>query len=141
LLRAENMEEFFARVWENLVARVTGPMSFRLLLQPTVAIIMAVRAGLEDARTGRPPYNWAILTADPAQRRELLRSGWKSIGKVFCLAVVLDIVYQIIALRWVYPGETLLVAFLLACVPYLLIRGPLDRLLRALRSPERREHQ
>jgi len=35
--------------------------------------------------------------------------------------------------RFVYPGEALLVAFLLACVPYLLIRGFVDRLARSRR--------
>ena len=36
--------------------------------------------------------------------------------------------------RWIYPFETLLVAFLLACVPYLLIRGPVNRIARAGRQ-------
>jgi hypothetical protein len=35
-----------------------------------------------------------------------------------------------IMFRWVHPGEVLIVAFLLACVPYLLIRGPVARLAR-----------
>jgi hypothetical protein len=125
------MDELFTRIWENLGGRITGPMSFRLLMQPTVAAILAIRAGLQDAKSGRPAYFWTILTTDPAQRRELLREGWKAVTKVFCLAIVLDIIYQIIALRWVYPVETLLVAFLLACVPYLLIRGPVNRLVRS----------
>ena len=124
------MHEFFARVLENLAARVTGPLSFRLLLQPTVAIVLAVRSGLEDARAGRPPYAWSMFTSDPVQRRQLLRAGWKVVAKVFCMAVILDIVYQIIALRWVYLDEALLVAFLLAGVPFLLIRGSVDRLIR-----------
>ena len=129
------MDELFTRIWENLGGRITGPMSFRLLMQPTVAAILAIRAGLQDARSGRPAYFWTILTTDPAQRRELLREGWKAVTKVFCLAIVLDVIYQIIALRWVYPLETLLVAFLLACVPYLLIRGPVNRLFRSRPSP------
>jgi len=40
--------------------------------------------------------------------------------------------------RWIYPLEVLLVAFLLACVPYLLIRGPVNRLASAGRSQHRR---
>lgn len=31
--------------------------------------------------------------------------GWKSIGRVFVLALVLDVVYQIIAEHFVYPGS------------------------------------
>ena len=35
------------------------------------------------------------------------------------LAVVLDVVYQIIAEHFVYPGEAITVAIVLALVPYL----------------------
>jgi hypothetical protein len=124
------MDELLARIWENLMGRVSGPMSFRLVLQPTVAVILAVRAGLQDARTGSPAYGWAVLT-DSVHRQALLREGWKAIAKVFLLAIVLDVVYQIVALRWIYPGEAVLVAFLLACVPYLLLRGSVNRLMRS----------
>jgi hypothetical protein len=123
------MEEFFARFWNDLAGRITGPMSFRLILQPSVAVVLAIQGGLRDARLGRPPYFWSILTGDSAVRRERLRRGWKAIAKVFCLALVLDTIYQVIVQRWVYPGEALMVAFLLACVPYLLVRGPVTRLL------------
>jgi len=121
------MDDVLGRIWENLGGRVGGPLSLRLLLQPAVATILASRAGRQDARTCRPPYFWTILT-NPADRRELLREGWKAVAKVFVMAVIIDAVYQVIVFRWVYPGEVLLVAFLLACVPYLLIRGPANRL-------------
>ena len=39
------LEEIIARGWENLVGRFGGPMSFRFLVQPAVAIIFAARAG------------------------------------------------------------------------------------------------
>jgi hypothetical protein len=124
------MDHLIARVTENLIARVTGPMKFRLVLQPCMAIFFAIREGLKDAREGRPPYFWGIFT-DRGAREAMLKEGWKSIGKVFTLAVVLDIVYQLIEHRWlVYPGEAILVAIILAIVPYLLIRGPINRIAR-----------
>jgi hypothetical protein len=123
------MEEVIARVLENLHGRMGGPMWFRLILQPSVATFLAVKAGMADGRTGRPAYFWAILT-DATNRMALLREGWKDVVKVFVLAVVLDAVYQFIVVRWFYPVETLIVAFVLACVPYLLIRGPVGRLTR-----------
>ena len=46
------------------------------------------------------------------------------------VAFVLDVVYQWIALRWVYPGEAFLVSIILAIVPYVLVRGPVNRLAR-----------
>lgn len=121
------------------MGRATGPMWFRLLLQPSMATFLAIRAGLQDAKTGQPLYGWSILH-DPAHRVEFLRDGWKAVAKVFCLAIVLDVVYQIIVLKWVWPGEVLLVAFLLACLPYLLIRGPVNRLAQSRHAAVRTRH-
>ena len=50
--------------------------------------------------------------------------------KVFIMAVLIDAVYQYIELSWFYPGEALIVAFILAFIPYLLIRGPVNRIAR-----------
>lgn len=122
------MQDILTRVIEDLIARVGGPLTLRLILQPVVAICFAIRDGRRDARTGQPPYFWAVFS-NPDHRRDLLRDGWKSVGKVFVLAMVLDVIYQIIMLRWVYPVETLMVACILAIVPYLLVRGPLNRIL------------
>ena len=127
------MDEMLARFWEHLGDRIGGPLTFRLILQPVMAGLLAVRAGLADARAGRPPYFWTILT-DPAHRRDLLREGWKAVAKVFILAVAIDVAYELIVFRRIYPGEVLLVAFLLACVPYLLIRGPVNRIASAGRQ-------
>jgi hypothetical protein len=69
----------------------------------------------------------------------LLRAGWKDIGAVFTVAVVLDVIYQVIARRWVYPGEAVLVAVLLAVVPYLALRGPARRFMRARIFKKRKE--
>jgi hypothetical protein len=123
------MDDIWARIAENMMGRVTGPMKFRLLLQPTMAIIFAIRAGLADAKRGKPPYFWSLVT-DPAHRSEMLKDGWKSVGKVFVLAMVLDVVYQIIVGHFVYPGEVIVVALWLAIVPYVLLRGLVTRLAR-----------
>jgi hypothetical protein len=58
---------------------------------------------------------------------------------VFIVAVVLDVVYQIIVQKFVYPGETIIVAIILAIVPYLLVRGPVDRIVRRSRGAETKE--
>jgi hypothetical protein len=130
------MDDVLARMWEDLVGRLSGPLTLRLMLQPLMAAILATKDGLRDARLGAPPFFWAVLN-DPGHRRDLLRNGWTSIAKVFSVAVLLDAVYQFIALRWFYPGEALIVACILAIVPYLVIRGPANRLARASRQPEK----
>lgn len=123
------MDHIWTRVGSQLIARVSGPMKFRLVLQPAMAAFFAIRAGLADARAGRPPYLWALIW-DHGQREAMLKDGWKSVGRVFILALVLDTIYQIIVLRFVYPGEAIIVAFVLAIVPYLIVRGLVTRAAR-----------
>ena len=123
------MDEIWTRIVDNMAARVTGPMQFRLLLQPVMASIFAIRSGLLDARTGKPPYFWALFS-DPDHRVDMLKDGWKSVGTVFMLALILDVVYQWIATRFVYPGEAIGTATLLALVPYLIVRPLVTRLVR-----------
>ena len=127
------MDHMWTRVGAQLLARVTGPMKFRLVLQPLMASFYAIRAGLADGRAGKPPYFWGLLT-DHGQRLSMIKDGWKSVGKVFILAIALDVVYQIIVLRFVYLGEAMIVAFVLALLPYLILRGLVTRLARKQRK-------
>ena len=126
----------FARIWVNMIGRIGGPMSFRLILQPGVAIFFAIRGGISDAREGLEPHALAILT-DPAKRGELLRESWQDVATVFLAAVIIDLIYQVMELRWIYPEEALIVATCLALLPYLLLRGPVNRIAR--HWPHRRE--
>jgi hypothetical protein len=123
------MDELLARVWDDLVGRVGGPMTFRLIVQPIVASLLAVRAGRRDARAGRPPYLWGVFT-ESGRRWELVGDGWRDTARVFLAAIVIDAVYQYLVLRWIYPVEALIVAFALAVIPYAAIRGPVTRLAR-----------
>jgi hypothetical protein len=123
------VEAMLARVWANLIGRIGGPLTFRLIVQPTVAAFFAIRAGVKDSRVGRVPYGWVILS-DPKKRANYLRAGWKDIAKVIFVAIVIDFAYQITELRWFYPGEAVIVAALLALLPYLLLRGPANRIAR-----------
>lgn len=115
--------------WEDLIGRVGGPITFRLILQPSIAVILAIRDGLKDAKAGRPLYFWSLFTHS-TERRQLLKDGWKSVSVVFIFAIVIDGVYQFIVFRWFYPGEALAVAIVLAIVPYLQIRGLVNSIAR-----------
>jgi hypothetical protein len=125
--------DLWQRFFGNLFSRLDGPLHFRFIMQPLMAMTFAVIDGIKDAKMGRPAYFWALVK-NPEERRALLRIGWKRIGKIFILAVILDVIYQIKVYRWFYPGETLTVAILLAIVPYLLVRGPVDRLVKLLKN-------
>ena len=115
------------RVAQNLIDRSTGPMNFRFLLQPVMASIFAIIAGLKDAKAGKPPYFWSLLTGR-TRRIDKIKDGWKSVGKVIVVALALDIAYQIIVLRFVYPGEVIIVASIVVIAPYLILRGLVTRL-------------
>lgn len=115
------------RVLQNLMARVVGPLHFRLILQPAMAIFFAIRDGRQDARKHIPPYFWFILT-DHAQAGNALKSGLKTLSRVLILGLVMDVIYQMIDLHWVYPGEAILVVLILVFIPYMLVRGLSNRI-------------
>ena len=52
------------------------------------------------------------------------------------LAVLLDTAFQIIALQWFYPLETVAVVVAVAIVPYLLLRGLFNALTRPWLGPK-----
>jgi hypothetical protein len=113
------------------MARPDGPFSVRFYLQPFMATLAALRDGRKDARAGRPPFGWALVTAhDARQRRTLLRDAWRGFGKIFLLALSLDLIYQIVVLKGLRPVAGLIVAIVLAVIPYMVLRGPFSRLFR-----------
>jgi hypothetical protein len=125
----QEIVDFVARLWADLLARPHGPYAFRLVVQPLIALLLALRDGLRDAKTGRSPYFWTVLN-DPEKRAARVREAFKATAKVGALALVIDAVYQVKVHDWIYPGEALGIALLLALIPYALIRGPVDRITR-----------
>ena len=115
------MDEIFARVWSDFVARTTGPMWFRLLIQPAVAAVFGVRAGLRNRRDAS--QSQPARTLDPAFRRVMFRQALHDVGTVFIVGIGLDAAFQLIALRAFYPLEALFVGFLLVALPYQIVRS------------------
>ena len=124
-----NVFEMIGRGWLDFLAREHGSLHFRFIVQPTVAALLALRAGIQDAREDKQGYFWAILS-NPKRRRELLHEGWRGVQTPFLVAIALDCIYQIITNRFVYPLELLFTASLLALVPYIFLRGPFNRIAR-----------
>lgn len=122
------------RFWHDLVDRSTGPMKFRLIMQPLMAAIFAIRDGLNYARTDRSPYFTIRVLRNPQEHvgrlLEGLNVGLNATARILVLAFVLDAIYQLLVLRTLYPFEALVVALLLAYVPYLIIRFLVVRLWR-----------
>jgi hypothetical protein len=126
----------FQRMWSDLIDRPSGPMAFRFILQPLVAAIIAIRDGLHDVRTGRSPYLWTIL-GRPKERVALLREGLDATARIILLGLAMDVIYQVMVFKMFYPVEALIIAILLAFLPYLLIRGLVVRVWNAPASAGR----
>ena len=105
-------------------------MTFRFILQPAMAIIAALRDGVKDARLGRRPYVWALIRGvrDPQGRGGRLWEGIVSTARIIILGVVMDVIYQWGVLDTFYPVQAAVIAILLAFVPYLVLRGPFERI-------------
>ena len=121
--------EVHHRIWRDIAERPGGPMSFRFLLQPTMAFVAALHDGIRDARMGWAPYFWTVLS-NPSEREGRLREGLLATSRLVLIGLVMDVVYQWRVLGTFYPGEALLVALLLAVLPYFLLRGPICRIAR-----------
>ena len=139
MLTASHLHEIAIRFWDELIARPAGPFGFRFIVQPVVASLLAFRDGYRDATAGRTPYFWAILTKE--RRRERLLEGLKAVVRVLIFGCAADAVYQFIELKAFRPLQMVAIAFLLAFIPYLLMRGPANHLVRWLRKSGQEEHQ
>ena len=116
------------RAWEDLLVRPGGPMTFRFILQPSMAAIAALLDGIKDAKSGRSPYFWTVLTK-PRERGGRLYEGLISTGRIILLGLCMDAIYQVVEFKTFYPVEAVIVAIVLAFVPYLLLRGPFARVV------------
>lgn len=122
------MENAVTQFVADLTGRLHGPFSFRFVLQPLMALIYATRDGLGDARAGRPPYFWTMFTR-PEERGRLFREGWKAMTRVILLGVAIDMIYQLIVFRWIHPLQLAVVVLGLAFLPYVILRGPIERMV------------
>ena len=123
------MEEFLQRFVQGFGDRMAGPFSFRMIIQPLMAVIFAVIDGLKDAKWGKPAYLWAMF-GSAEHRRELLKDGWKHFGKIFILGIILDVVYQLKVHQPLNVGGVIIAALVLAVLPYMALRGPVNRVAR-----------
>lgn len=122
------MEDFFSKFMENLGIRMDGPMKFRLYLQPAMSLIYAIIAGVRDAKSGSVPYLKGLIFSK-GERKDLVKEGWKDIWKVFLLAIIMEVIFQLIVFKTVQPWEAIKVSIFLAIIPYIIFRGPVNRIV------------
>ena len=122
--------ESFGRLWSDILDRPGGPMTFRFILQPAMAIIAALRDGVHDARRRAQAVCLGLVhgVRDPDGRSGRLWEGFVSTARIIILGVVMDTVYQWVVFKTFYPVQAAVIAILLAFVPYLVLRGPIERI-------------
>lgn len=125
--------DFLTRFWTDLMERTDGPMTFRFFLQPTMALLTAAIDGIRDARHGRAPYFTRLThAASHAERLATFREGITATTRILLLGVVMDVIYQVRVFGgFTHPLEAFVLSVTLAFIPYLLLRGPFQRLASA----------
>jgi hypothetical protein len=96
--------DMIGRGWENFLARPSGSLNLRFIVQPTMAGLLALRAGIQDAREGRQGYVWALVS-NPERRFQLLHDGWRGARTPFLVAIVLDCIYQLVTVQFILPAR------------------------------------
>ena len=117
-----------AEMWSEMVGRLHGPFAFRFVLQPVMAAIYALRDGVQDAHEGKPAYFWNVVTH--SGRRAQLSTAWHRVLRVMALGVVMDVLYQLIVFKTIHPLQLVVIVLGLAFVPYVLLRGPVNRIAK-----------
>src|SRR5690349_15098788 len=99
---------FWGGIWHEL----TTAGRFRLILQPTLAIVLGIRIGLADARAGHQPF-LARLVRGAHERWSLLRESIVHAAKPLTLALLMDCIFQYLVLGRVRILAALVVGVLL----------------------------
>lgn len=110
----------------NFSERLNGPFSLRIFLQPTMALLFALRDGRKDAEEKALPYLRALM-GEKEGRRQTLASAWASLSKVLVVAFVLDCAFQYATSGGIRVLEAAVMAVFLCVIPYTLMRGPAAR--------------
>jgi hypothetical protein len=97
---------FTEQFLQDIRARLSGPGRLRFIVQPTVAIILGPWSGIKDAREGIPPFLWA-LAFHGTRRRELLRIAFASIRDLVTIAILLDLISQVLIVNNVRPRRSI----------------------------------
>jgi len=124
--------------WEGMIRELTsGQGQFRLLLLPAVALVVGVRAGIADAREGYAPFGRRLWDANEP-RAQLMKDAVKRALNPLALAVILDVILQRLTLGYVRPLAAVIVAAVLAWIPFVIVRGIMNRLWRRSHFGRRR---
>lgn len=114
---------FWQGIWE--VAHGRGQL--RLILQPTMAILLGARLGIADAKHGREPFVMRLLVTGE-HRLGLAKEALFEALIPFLIAVILDGVLQYLFRSTVRPLAAIVVGAVLIWIPFLASRAFANRI-------------
>ncbi len=92
---------------------ISGPGSFRFLVQPLVAILLGIRDGRLDSHAGAP--------------MPTLRNALRRIAVPMCVAAALSLVFQFVILKEVRLLPAIAFSVVLVALPYMIARASSQR--------------
>ena len=131
-IRTGQLYMFSRRFLDDMVARLHGRGRLRFIFQPTVAIVLGARDGVNDARAGNLPFLWSLVL-HPSDRPGLLRRALASVSNLVAVAILLDVASQLLIFRRVNPFAALILGPVLIGLPYASSRALTNRITRAIR--------
>ena len=119
-------------VLERFLARLTGPMHLRFIVQPIMAAILGIRAGLHDARQATPPFIWSLCTR-PSGWKQQLKQAREHLVIPLVAAIVLDGIVQYLLFQRIRVLGAVVLGTILMGLPYSLARGFTNRIVSVRR--------
>jgi hypothetical protein len=118
---------------------MTGAGHLRFLLQPLMAIVFGVVAGLHDSHTGRSPFRQRAAGQGRRAQARTLKEELDRMTVPLLLAIALSLVFQHVNRHSVRLWPALAAAIVLVALPYLVARELSCRVDMAwqLRHPRR----
>ncbi len=117
---------------DYILELISGPGNLRFVVQPLIAIVLAIRDGRNDAKAGTPPYLYELVFGS-GRRAATLKGGLRAILMPLGAAVILDSILQIYIFDvWRLQGA-LLVGLFLVGIPYVVARSISNSLFSRIR--------
>jgi hypothetical protein len=120
--------EFPSDVMGRFIARLTGPLKGRFILQPIMAILLGIRHGVHDAKVGRLPILWDLFDRSKGHKPNL-REALKTWLVPLVIATVLDGIVQYLMFGWVRLSGAVTAGVTLMALPYLIARAVTNRIV------------
>jgi hypothetical protein len=116
--------------WEYARTMWEGPGHLRFLVQPTLAILLGILDGRQDARRGLGPFGAQVVRGPSGERRQKVGEAIRRLAFPLVMAVLLSAVFQWVIVKRFHPLASLAFAVLLVALPYSLARGLANRATR-----------